>query len=180
VQRLLIVHDHDHGYGVPVARMCAEATAAAVRSRPVWNWDEEMAGDVGDAQAVLYVGVAGSGAVGLWNDLHELDPALWLLGTDGVAEPRLASEMSAGAAARTRFFSTRHAPWAFYGYEAMALALDAIAAGSDRGDVVRALRSTRDRDSVLGRYSLDEHGHTTSAAYAALEVVDGQIVWGRA
>ena len=45
VQRLLIVHDHDDGYGVPVARMCVEATAAAVRSRPVWDWDEDMAAD---------------------------------------------------------------------------------------------------------------------------------------
>ena len=34
VRRLLIVHDHDDGYGVPVARMCAEATRAEVRSRP--------------------------------------------------------------------------------------------------------------------------------------------------
>ena len=62
----------------------------------------------------------------------------------------------------------------------MALAREAIAAGGDRAAVVRALRSTRDRDSVLGRYSLDDHGHTTSTAYAALEVVDGEIVWGRA
>ena len=178
VKRLLIVHDHDDGYGVPVARMCAGATAAQVRSRPVWDWDEDMTDDLGDAQAVLYVGVAGSGAVGLWEGLHELDASLWLLGTDGVAQPRLARELSAGAAARTRFFSTQHAPWGFYGYEAMALARDAIADGGDRAGVVRALRSTRDRDSVLGRYSLDEHGHTTSTAYAALEVVDGEIVWG--
>ena len=91
-----------------------------------------MAGDVRDAQAVLYVGVAGSGAVRLWDGLHVLDERLWLLGTDGVADPRPASELSAGAAARTRFFSTRHAPWAFYGYEAMALARDAMAAGGDR------------------------------------------------
>ena len=127
VARLLLVHDHDDGYGVPVARMCAEATTAEVRSRPVWDWDEDMAADLGDAQAVLYVGVAGSGAVGLWDGLHELDPSLWLLGTDGVADPRLAREMSAGAGARTRFFSTRHAPWSFYGYEALSLARAAMA-----------------------------------------------------
>ena len=47
-----------------------------VRSRPVWDWDEDMAADVGDAQAVLYVGVAGSGAVRLWDGLHALDAAL--------------------------------------------------------------------------------------------------------
>jgi branched-chain amino acid transport system substrate-binding protein len=176
VTRLLIVHDHDEGYGVPVARMCAEAVSAQVRSRPVWDWDEDMAADLGDAEAVLYVGVAGSGAVRLWDGLHALDERLWLLGTDGVARPSPAREMSAGAAARTRFFSTRHAPWGFYGYEALALVRDAGA--SDRAGVVAAVRATRDRDSVLGRYSLDEHGLTTSAAYAALEVRDGEIVWG--
>ena len=134
--------------------MCVEATAAEVRSRPVWDWDEDMAADVGDAQAVLYVGVAGSGAVGLWDGLHELDPSLWLLGTDGVAEPRLAREMSAGAAARTRFFSTRHAPWSFYGYEAIALVRDAIAAGGDRAGVV-AGRAFDTRPRLRARALLD-------------------------
>jgi ABC-type branched-subunit amino acid transport system substrate-binding protein len=177
VRRLLIVHDHDDGYGVPVARTCVEAVRAEVRSRPVWDWDEDMTADVGDAEAVLYVGVAGSGAVGLWDGLHALNERLWLLGTDGVAHPGLAHDMGAGAAARTRFFSTRHAPWGFFGYEAMALVEDAIATGGDRAGVVRHARSARGRESVLGRYSLDEHGLTTSAAYAALEVRDGEIVW---
>jgi branched-chain amino acid transport system substrate-binding protein len=174
VARVLLVHDHDDGYGVPVARMCVEAIRAEVRSRPVWDRDEDM--EVADAEAVLYVGVAGSGAVRLWDGLHALDERLWLLGTDGVARPSLAREMSAGAAARTRFFSTQHAPWGFYGYEAMALVRDAGA--RDRAGVVAAVRQTRDRDSVLGRYSLDSHGLTTSAAYAALEVRGGEIVWG--
>jgi hypothetical protein len=33
--------------------------------------------------------VAGSGAVGLWRDLHAIDARMWLLGTDGVAATRL-------------------------------------------------------------------------------------------
>ena len=67
---------------------------------------------------------------------------------------------------------------AFYGYEAMALVLDAIAAGAgDRAATVRAARATRDRDSVLGRYSVDAEGHTTSTAYGRLAVVDGALVW---
>ena len=55
-----------------------------------------------------------------------------------------------------------------------------IAFGGDRAGTVRTARSMRDRDSVLGRYSLDDDGLTTSAAYAALEVRDGEIAWGRA
>ena len=58
----------------------------------------------------------------------------------------------------------------------MALVRDAIAAGGDRAGVVRAVRSTRDRDSALGRYSIDESGHTTSTAYGVLAVSGGEIV----
>jgi hypothetical protein len=65
----------------------------------------------------------------------------------------------------------------FYGYEAMALVRDAIAAGGDRGGVVQAMRATRDRDSVLGRDSIDERGHTTCTAYCVL--AGGKIVWER-
>jgi len=66
----------------------------------------------------------------------------------------------------------------FYGYEAMALVLDAIAAGDgDRAATARAARATRDRDSVLGRYSIDADGHTTSTAYGRLAVIDGALVW---
>jgi branched-chain amino acid transport system substrate-binding protein len=181
VRDLLVVHDHDEQYGVPVAAMCVRAArerGLAVRSRPVWNHDEPPAADLDGAQAVLYVGVAGSGAVALWKGLHAADPRLWLLGTEGVAVPWLAAELEPGAAERSRFFVAQRAPFGFYGFEAMALILDALAAGgADRAAVVRAARTTRERDSVLGRYSIDEDGHTTSTAYGRLAVVGGQLVW---
>jgi ABC-type branched-subunit amino acid transport system substrate-binding protein len=183
VARLLVIHDHDDGYGVPVGRMCAEAAAGrglAVRARPVWDHGEAIAPDVAEAEAVLYAGVAGTGAADLWRELHALDAALWLLGTDGVAVGWLAAELDPPAAARTRFFTAQRAPWAFYGWEAMALALDAIAAGAgDRDAVVRAARATRGRDSLLGRYGIDEDGRTTGAADGRLAVVEGGLVWDR-
>jgi branched-chain amino acid transport system substrate-binding protein len=183
VGALLIVHDHDDGYGVPVGAMCAEAARSRgveVRSRPVWDWDEPWKEDLVGAQALLYVGVAGSGAEGMWRDLHTHDPSLWLLGSEGVAEPWLARALSPTAAERTRFFVANRAPFAFYGYESMALILDAIAAADgDRAAAVTAARATRDRDSILGRYSIDADGHTTSTAYGRLAVVDGALVWDR-
>ena len=181
VRDLLVIHDHDDGYGIPVGAMCTEAArerGLAVRSRPIWNWDEPFAPDLGDAEAVLYVGVAGSGTAGLWRDLHGADPALWLLGTDGIAVPWLVRDLDPSAAERTRLFVAQRAPFALYGFEAMALILDSIAAGNhDRAAVVRAARTTTDRDSVLGRYSIDEKGHTTSTAYGRLTVVGGELVW---
>jgi branched-chain amino acid transport system substrate-binding protein len=180
-REVLIVHDHDLEYGISVGAMCDAAARERrldVRTRPIWNHDEPWQEDVGDADAVLYVGVAGSGALGLWADLHGHDPSMWLLGSEGVATEWLAEGMSSSAAERTRFFGAQRASFDLYGYEAMALVLDAIAAGEDdRAAVTRAARATRDRDSILGRYSIDEDGHTTTTAYGRLAVVDGTLVW---
>ena len=194
VRELLVVHDHDDGYGAPVGAMCAEAArdrGVAVRIRPVWDAEEREADDLGAADAVLYAGVAGSGAIGMWHALHEARPDAWLLGTDGVAADWLARALAPPVAARTRFFVAARAPLGFYGFEAMALVLDAIAAGAgDRAAIVRAARATRDRErsgdeasgrgrAVIGRYSIDAEGHTTATAYGRLAVVDGALAWDR-
>jgi hypothetical protein len=39
------------------------------------------------------------------------------------------------------------------------------------------VRATKDRDSILGRYSIDEDSHTTTKAYGRLAVVDGALAW---
>jgi branched-chain amino acid transport system substrate-binding protein len=178
---VLVVHDYGDEYGEPVGAMCGQAArdrGLAVRIRPVWDHDEAPADDLGDAQAVVYAGVAGSGAVELWRALHAANPGLWLLGSDGVAVRWLAAALDPAAARRTRFFVANRAPLAFYGYEAMALVLDAVAAGGgDRAATARAARATHERDSVLGRYSIDAEGHTTSTAYGRMAVVDGALVW---
>jgi hypothetical protein len=54
------------------------------------------------------------------------------------------------------------------------------AAGGDRAAVIETARRTRDRDSALGRYSVDEDGLTTAPADGHLAVVVGEIVWDRA
>ena len=179
VRELVIVHDHDEGYGVPVGAMCAEAARACglgVRARPIADDGSE---DADGAQALLYVGVAGSGVVALWQELHARDPRLWLLGSDGIAVDWLARELSPSAAARTRFFVAQRAPWGFYGYEAMALILDALTDADDRASVVARARATRDRESVIGRYSIDPDGLTSTTAYGRLAVADGQLAWDR-
>ena len=55
--------------------------------------------------------------------------------------------------------------YAAYGYEAMAVVLDAIErageGGTDREAVIDAFLDTSDRESVLGMYSIDEVGDTT-------------------
>jgi ABC-type branched-subunit amino acid transport system substrate-binding protein len=118
VDDALVVHDYGDEYGEPVGAMCAQAArerGLAARIRPVWDCDEDPVADLGAAQAVLYVGVAGSGAVGLWDTLHAANPDLWLLGSDGVALPWFAREMSPATAQRTRFFVAQRVPMGFYG-----------------------------------------------------------------
>jgi ABC-type branched-subunit amino acid transport system substrate-binding protein len=184
LRRVLVVHDHDDGYGVPVGGMCQRALREAgvdTRAHPVWDDPTPVAGDVAGVDAVLYAGVAGSGAVALWGDLHRHGPALWLLATDGLAVDWFARELDAGAAARTRLFTAQRAPWGFYGNEAAALILDAVAAGEgNRLAVIETARRTCDRDSAIGRYSIDEHGLTTGPADGRLAVVGGELVWVRA
>jgi branched-chain amino acid transport system substrate-binding protein len=178
VGSLLVIHDHDDGYGVPVGRLCAAAArerGLAVTALPIWDTEEEMS--VGDAEAVLYVGVAGSGAIGLWHALHARNPHLWLLGSEGVAATWLARALEAPAAARTRFFVAQRAPFAFYGYEAMSLIRASLR--EDRPATVAAARATRERDSILGRYSLDADGHTTTTDYGVVTVVGGELAWAR-
>jgi len=68
-------------------------------------------------------------------------------------------------------------PYAIYGYEAMRLALDAIqrSGTGERADVLKALFATKDRDSVLGTYSIDENGDTTLTDLAIESVENGKL-----
>lgn len=68
-------------------------------------------------------------------------------------------------------------PHAVYAYEATSVVLDALArAGADRAALAADLRATRGRDSVIGRYDIDEHGATTLASTGRLRVEHGRFV----
>jgi branched-chain amino acid transport system substrate-binding protein len=68
-------------------------------------------------------------------------------------------------------------PYAIYGYEAMRLALDAIQRSGDGSheSIVKALFDTKDRESVLGTYSIDENGDTTLTDYGVYTVDGGEL-----
>jgi branched-chain amino acid transport system substrate-binding protein len=82
-----------------------------------------------------------------------------------------------------REFGSEGSGYALYGYEAMSLVLSAIrragSHGNDRQAVIEKLLSTRDRDSVLGRYSVQPNGDTTLSRYAVDRVVGGRAVFYR-
>jgi branched-chain amino acid transport system substrate-binding protein len=68
-------------------------------------------------------------------------------------------------------------PYAIYGYEAMRLALDAIqrSGTGKKEDIVKALFDTKDRQSVLGTYSIDKNGDTTLTDYGVYTISGGSL-----
>jgi branched-chain amino acid transport system substrate-binding protein len=70
-------------------------------------------------------------------------------------------------------------PYAIYGYEAMNLALDAIKRSKtgERADILKALFDTKNRQSVLGTYSIDQNGDTTLTNYGAYKVKNGALAF---
>jgi branched-chain amino acid transport system substrate-binding protein len=70
-----------------------------------------------------------------------------------------------------------------FAYEAMLAVIDAIARAGDDGDdraaVVREFFATRDRDSILGRYSIDRNGDTTLRSYGGFAIRDGKVRFDR-
>ncbi len=158
------------------------------------------------AQAISYAGGTGTGAVALWRQLHAAAQGLALLATEAAYRPSFTARIgSAGARTyittpilpanrypapaqrvlaeyRLRFGEAAQ-PYALYGYEAMSVVLAAIrAAGSDgneREAVIKSFFATRDRNSVLGRYSIEPNGDTTLSTYAVDRVSRGQPVFWR-
>ena len=159
------------------------------------------------AQAVFLAGGAGAGTVALWQQLHSADPRLVLLGSSTMVDESFASQIGAAAAStylttpvlaldlyppaaarvlsdyRVHFGGTP-GPYALYGYEAMSVVLDAIrragSHGNDRQTVIDRVFATRNRDSVLGRYSMQASGETTLSRYGVDRIVNGRPVFYRA
>jgi branched-chain amino acid transport system substrate-binding protein len=202
VKRLLVVHDGEV-YGEGLARIARDAARArGVRIVGLRRHSSRgrntraIARLARRADAVFYGGITANRAVPLWRALYRAKRSLRLFAGDGVAESRFVARIG-GAARRTRILvSTLEPsaypasgqeviralgnpdPYALYGYEAMALALDAITrGGGTRAGAVQAFFATKDRDSVLGRYSIDPNGDTTLTQYGRYRVERRRLVF---
>lgn len=165
--------------------------------------------DNAGADCMVFSGITANNAVQVFKDFAAALPDAKLYGPDGVADSGFASTEEGipdEVAQRTKvtiatlnpdsyppegqeFFKAYTAkygednpdPYAIYGYEAMRLALDAIerSGTGERADVVKALFDTKDRDSVLGTYSIDENGDTTLTDYGIYVIKDGELAFDR-
>ncbi len=83
-----------------------------------------------------------------------------------------------------RHFHEAPTPDALYGYEAMSVVLAAIrragAEGNQRPAVIRAFFQTHERDSVLGRYSIQPSGDTSLSRYGVERIANGKLAFYRA
>jgi branched-chain amino acid transport system substrate-binding protein len=154
--------------------------------------------------AMVYGGITDNHAAAVFAAAHRVAPKMTLIGGDGVAESRFTRHLGTGVARRVLITSPTipeaayppagqafyaafrarygHTPqtYGIYGYEAMTVVLGAIDSGAgDPTATIKAFFATRDRDSVLGRYSIDSDGDTTLATYGVYRVEKRQLVFDR-
>ncbi|MDP8943285.1 MAG: branched-chain amino acid ABC transporter substrate-binding protein [Actinomycetota bacterium] len=156
------------------------------------------------ADAVFFGGITQNNAAQLFKDLNAALPQARLFGPDGVAETEFAKDLPEAVQRQTyitvatidpedyppegqRFFEDferefndpEPQPYAIYGFEAMALALDAIERagprGNDRQAVIDQVFRTKNRRSVVGTYDIDKDGDVTVNQFGRYLVKRGDI-----
>ncbi len=152
----------------------------------------------------VWAGVTGENGVQVFKDVAAANPTVKLYGPDGVAEAAFTNPKKGGVPAsvgkrvkftvatlgtkelpkaapilakyKAKYNTSSIDPYAIYGYETMALALDVLKRAGDKANdkdsVLKALFNTKDRDSIIGTYSIDENGDTTLTDYGLYVVGD--------
>ncbi len=159
------------------------------------------------ADAFLFAGTTDTGAAGIFKAVAAAAPDMRLFGPAAVADHAFADALPAAVqrrmhvttsalpprllpasarAFRDRFratFGHAPAPEALQAYEAANAVLHSIRAAGEKGNNRRAVTDAffaiRDRESVLGRYSIDRFGDTSLSRYAGNRLGDSEFVLDR-
>ena len=159
------------------------------------------------ADGFFFGGITQNKGVQLFKDVNAANPDMKLFGPDGVADSPFYEKVGANIAKNAyitaptldpkeyppaaqdfyKEFKAKYGkdpePYAIYGYEAMAVTLDAIKragdSGNDRQAVVDEFFKTKGRDSVLGTYDIDENGDTTLSDYGGNRIENGKLVFDK-
>ena len=159
------------------------------------------------ANCVFYGGDLDPNTVTLWRDLAQVNPNLKLFGADALATAGFTTVLPTSEQTRTfltspglapnaysdlgqRFFEAYQArfggfpdPLAIFGYESMAALLDAIKSSAPditRAGVIHQFFAIRNRNSVIGTYSIDANGDSTLGVYGAYVIDRGALVFSHA
>ncbi|HEV2773964.1 MAG TPA: branched-chain amino acid ABC transporter substrate-binding protein [Solirubrobacteraceae bacterium] len=156
------------------------------------------------ADAFLFAGTTDTGAAAIFKAVAAAAPDMRLFGPAAVADQAFADALPAAVQRRmhvttpalpprllppaARTFRDRYrttfgrspAPEALQAYEAASAVLHAIRTAGEKGNnrsaVTDAFFSIRDRESVLGRYSIDRFGDTSLSRYAGNRLSGSQFV----
>jgi branched-chain amino acid transport system substrate-binding protein len=159
------------------------------------------------ADCMFFGGITQNKGVQLFTDVNAANPSMKLFGPDGVAESPFTQNLNAATQKMARItnptldpklypasaqdffakfkekYGKEPEPYAIYGYEAMNVALQAIKMAGDKGNdrqaVIDSFFQIKDRNSVLGKYSIDENGDTTLSDYGADRVENGALVFDK-
>ena len=159
------------------------------------------------ANGFFFGGITQNKGVQLYTDVNAANPDMKLFGPDGVADSPFYEKVN-GKIAKNAYitaptldpkeyppaaqdfykeFKAKYGkdpePYAIYGYEAMAVTLDAIKRAADKGNdrqaVVDEFFKTKGRESVLGTYDIDENGDTTLSDYGGNRIEGGKLVFDK-
>ena len=194
--------EHREGPGPPDRRQRRHRHQG--RELPLAGDEDQV---VSGADCMFFGGIVQNKGVQLFSDVNAANPTVKLFGPDGMADPAFYTKASAAVAkmsyltnptldpklyppAAQDFFAkfkqkygNDPAPYAIYGYEAMKVALLAIQNAGDKGNdkqaVIDAFFKIKDRDSVLGKYSIDKNGDTTLSDYGADRVENKKLVFDK-
>jgi len=154
------------------------------------------------ADCFVFSGIVANGGVQITKDVAQALPNAKIYGPDGMCTSTWTNPTKGGvplsvdkniqctvatldlgaypggktflAAYKAKYGGVSPDPYAIYGYEAMKLGLDTIAAlgpkGNDKAAVLAGLFATKNRASVLGSYGFDANGDTTLTAYGLYKV----------
>lgn len=156
------------------------------------------------ADAFLFAGTTDTGAARIFAAVADAAPSMLLFGPAAVADQGFLKGLSLAVQRRMRVttpalpprllprsartfrdrfrttFGRRPEPEALQAYEAASAVLQAIRSAGTRGNIRQAVTDAfltiRDRDSVLGRYSIDANGDTSLSTYAGNRVRRSQFV----
>ncbi|MDQ3723213.1 MAG: branched-chain amino acid ABC transporter substrate-binding protein [Actinomycetota bacterium] len=155
----------------------------------------------------VWAGVTAENGVQVFKDVAAANKTAKLYGPDGVTDTTFVNPKEGGVPAsvgarikitvatlgakdlpgaepilekyRTKYKTKNVDPYAIYGYETMALALDALKRAGDKANdreaVIKALFETKDKESPLGTYSIDANGDTTLSDYGLYVIKDGVL-----
>jgi branched-chain amino acid transport system substrate-binding protein len=156
------------------------------------------------ADAIFYGATSANAAVRVFNSAASSNPAVKLFGPSALDGPALAAGLSPAArhvyisspgfmtkdlnaTAKSQFLKPFEdayhrvpSPQAIFGYEAMSAILSVLkkagASATDRATVVQDFFAIKNRDSVLGTYSINANGDTSLAPFVFSRPVNGKLV----